>query len=125
MSGGYSLVVAHWLLTATIFLLQSTGFSCRARASLVVEHGLLLLQSTGFSCRAQAFKPSAFRFQQLWNVGSVVVAPGALRCRLRSCGPQTQLLHSMWDLPGSGIEPVSPALAGGFFTAEPPWKAQV
>ena len=24
------------------------------------------------------------------------------------------------DLPGLGIEPVSPALAGGFFTTEPP-----
>ena len=24
--------------------------------------------------------------------------------------------HSMWDLPGPGIEPVSPALAGGFLT---------
>ena len=24
------------------------------------------------------------------------------------------------DIPGPGIEPVSPALAGGFFTAEPP-----
>ena len=28
----------------------------------------------------------------------------------------------MWDLPGPGIEPVSPALAGGFFTAKPPGK---
>jgi len=28
----------------------------------------------------------------------------------------------MWDLPGSGIEPVSPALAGGFSTTEPPGK---
>ena len=26
------------------------------------------------------------------------------------------------DLPDSGIEPVSPALAGGFFTTEPPGK---
>ena len=26
----------------------------------------------------------------------------------------------VWDLPGSGIDPVSPALAGGFFTTEPP-----
>ena len=26
------------------------------------------------------------------------------------------------DLPGSGIELVSPALSGGFFTAEPPGK---
>ena len=31
----------------------------------------------------------------------------------------------MWDLPGSGIEPVSPALAGGFFTTEPPGKPAV
>ena len=29
---------------------------------------------------------------------------------------------SMWDLPGSGMEPVSPALAGEFFTTEPPEK---
>ena len=28
----------------------------------------------------------------------------------------------MRDLPGPGIEPVSPALAGGFFTTEPPEK---
>ena len=27
-----------------------------------------------------------------------------------------------WDLPRSGIEPMSPALAGGFFTTEPPGK---
>ena len=30
---------------------------------------------------------------------------------------------SMWDLPGPGIEPMSPALAGGFFTTEPPGKS--
>ena len=28
------------------------------------------------------------------------------------------------DLPDPGIEPKSPALAGGFFTTEPPGKAQ-
>ena len=28
----------------------------------------------------------------------------------------------MWDLPGPGIEPVSPALAGGFSTTAPPGK---
>ena len=26
----------------------------------------------------------------------------------------------MWDLPGPGLEPVSPALAGGFLTIAPP-----
>ena len=29
---------------------------------------------------------------------------------------------SLGDLPDPGIEPVSPALAGGFFTTEPPGK---
>ena len=28
----------------------------------------------------------------------------------------------MWDLPRSGIEPMSPALAGRFFATEPPGK---
>ena len=31
--------------------------------------------------------------------------------RLNSCGTQALLLRGMWDLPGPGIEPVSPALA--------------
>ena len=31
----------------------------------------------------------------------------------------------MWGLPGSGIEPVSPALAGRFFTPGPPGKPVV
>ena len=46
----------------------------------------------------------------------------ALEHRLNSCGSQAQLLRGMWDLPGSGIELVSLALAGGFFTTEPPGK---
>ena len=29
----------------------------------------------------------------------------------------------MWDLPGPGLEPVSPALAGRFLTTEPPGKS--
>ena len=30
----------------------------------------------------------------------------------------------MWDLPGPEIEPVSPALAGGFLTTAPPRKSK-
>ena len=30
----------------------------------------------------------------------------------------------MWDPPGPGLEPVSPALAGGFLTTVPPAKSQ-
>ena len=42
--------------------------------------------------------------------------------RLSSCGSRAQLLRGMWDLPRSGLEPVSPALAGRFSTAAPPGK---
>ena len=34
-----------------------------------------------------------------------------------------QAFLSPGDLPNPGIEPVSPALAGGFFTTEPPGKS--
>ena len=39
----------------------------------------------------------------LWSTDSELM--------LSSYGTQAQLLHSMWDPPGPGIEPVSPALA--------------
>ena len=41
--------------------------------------------------------------------------------RLSSGGPQAQLLHSVWNLSGSGIKPVSPAWADGFL---PPGKSK-
>ena len=31
----------------------------------------------------------------------------------------------MWNVPGPEIEPMSPALAGGFLTARPPGKGKV
>ena len=43
--------------------------------------------------------------------------------RLSSCDARAQLLRSMWDLPGPGLESVSPALAGGFLTPAPPRKS--
>ena len=42
--------------------------------------------------------------------------------RLSSCGSRAQSLRGMWDLPGPGLEPVSPALAGRLSTAAPPGK---
>ena len=46
----------------------------------------------------------------------------ALKHRLYSCGTWAQLLRGLWDLPGPGIKPVFPALAGEFFTTEPAGK---
>ena len=42
--------------------------------------------------------------------------------RLSNCGSWAQLLRSMWDLPGPGLEPVFPALAGRLSTTAPPGK---
>ena len=35
------------------------------------------------------------------------------------------MLRGMWDLPGPGLEPLSPALAGGFLTTAPPGRPLV
>ena len=66
------------------------------------------------------------------TIAASVVAEHRLQTRrLSNCGsrpqlpqlPQLlQLLHSMWDLPGPGLKPVSPALAGTFSTTAPPGK---
>ena len=37
-------------------------------------------------------------------------------------GARAYLLCSMWDLPGTGLKPMSLALAGGFLTTAPPGK---
>ena len=46
-------------------------------------------------------------------------------CSSVVAAPRPILSHGMWDLPGPGIEPVSPALAGRFLTTQPPGKSLV
>ena len=50
---------------------------------------------------------------------------GSRACGLSSCGAWASLLCGMWDLPGSGIEPVFSGLAGGFLTTRPPGKPEL
>ena len=42
-----------------------------------------------------------------------------------SCGARVQLPRVMWNLPGPGIKPVFPALAGRFLTTGPPEKSSL
>ena len=56
---------------------------------------------------------------------SLVVEHRLQTRRLSSCGSWAQLLRGMWDLPGTGHEPMSPALAGGFLTTAPPGKPKI
>ena len=55
-------------------------------------------------------------------VASLVAEHKPQTRRLSSCDPRVQLLRGMWDPPRPGLEPVSPALAGGFLTTAPPGK---
>ena len=87
-------------------LLLHTGFLQLRRAGATLHCGVQPSHCGGFSCcRARA----------LGTWASVVVARG-----LGSCGSRAQLLRGMWYLPGPGLEPVSPALAGIFLTTVPP-----
>ena len=93
----------HWVFIA------ARGLSLVAvRGGYSSLRWLLLLQSTG--SRHTGFSSCASR---------------ALEHRLSSCSARAQLLRGMWDLPGPGNEPVSPALAGRLPTTVPPGKPKL
>ena len=78
-----------------------------------------------FHCGVQALRCGTRASFQLWCVG-----PRA--CRLSSCGVQGSRAHRFSCpvacgilVPQPGIEPVSPALEGGFLTTGPPGKSHV
>ena len=49
----------------------------------------------------------------------------ALRCAgFRSCDTRAGLVQGMWFLPGPGIEPMPPALPGGFLSSVLPRKSR-
>ena len=57
------------------------------------------------------------------TIAASLVAEHRLQTRrLSNCGSRAQLIRGMWDLPRPGLEPVSPAMAGGFSTTAPPGK---
>ena len=65
---------------------------------------------------------TAFSLWCLWCLGFSSCGSQALEHRLDSCGVWAALLRGTWDLLGSGIKSIFPALTGRFFTTEPPRK---
>ena len=104
--------------------------------AFVAAHRLSLVAASGATlhCGAQASHCSGFSYcgaRALGARASVVVARGLSSCgsralerRLSSCGARALLLRGMWDLPRSGLEPMSPALAGRFLTTAQAGKPQ-
>ena len=126
-----------FLIYLFILFLAALGLCCCTRAfSSCGEQGLLFVAVRGLLTAVASLVAEhghqARGLQQLWHVGSVVVARGLSSCgsralerKLSSCGTRAQLLCGKWDLPGPGLEPVSPASAGGFLTTEPPGKSRI
>ena len=87
-------------------------------------------------CRAQASHCGGFSSCAAWALGtwtSAVAARGLISCGSQaleltgssSCGAQALVARSMWNLPGPGIEPVSPALASAVLVTVPPGKSNI
>ena len=120
LSSFFLWIVLFWL--CWISVAEWLSPSCRERELLYLRcsgfslQWLLLLQSRALGRGAEASVAVA---HGLNGWGS-----GALEHRVSSWGAQASLLCGMWELPGPGIEPVSPALAGRFFSNEPPGKTK-
>ena len=98
-----------FLFGCVVSSLLRTGFLQLQRAGPTLCCSVRASHCSGFSCcGARALGARA----------SVVVER-----RLSSCGARAQLLCGMWDLLRPGIDPMSPALAGGFLTTAPPGKS--
>ena len=110
-----SLWILHIIYIFIFKFLAVLGLRCSARSfSNCGEQGLLFVVAHGpltvlASLVAEHGAPS--------TQASVVAAH-----RLSSCGARAQLLRGMWDPPGPGLKPMSPALAGEFSTTAPPGK---
>ena len=98
-----------------LFIFGCVGSSVHARAfSSCGKWGPLFIVVRG---------PLFIAVRKPFTIAAPPVAGHRLQTRrLSSCGSWAQPLRGMWDLPRPGLEPVSPALAGGFSTTAPPGK---
>ena len=83
--------------------------------SLVAVNGAALVAVRGL-CAAVAALTVEHRLKDVW--ASVIAA-----CRLQQLWLVGLLPCGVCDFPESGMEPVSPVLAGGFLTIGPPGKS--
>ena len=105
----------HWVVVALCRL------SLVAVSGGTLHCGVSASHCSDFSCCG---------VQALGTWASVVAAWGLSSCSLqaldhglKSCAAQAHFLCSMWNLPGSGIKPVSPALTGRFSSTAPLGKS--
>ena len=118
----YFHVIKHFPLKGSV-LCQSEAFL----APILCLFVLLILRIIFFWLCWVFFAAHGLSLVLVSRGCTLVVAHGlricssrALEQRLNSWCTRAWLLCGIWDLPRSGIEPASPALAGGFLIPEPP-----
>ena len=116
----YIYLFIYLFIYLLIYLWLCWVFVAVRRLSLVVASGgYSLLWCAGFSVQWRLLlRSTGSRHEGFSSCGS-----WALERRLGSCGTRAQLLRGMQDLPGPELEPMSPALAGGFLTTAPSGKS--
>ena len=120
-----------WTLSFLLWICDTTlsWVSSYFSFFLKIIYLFLFLAALGLNCCA------SFSLVAVSGGYSPVVVPGfslqwllllrstSSRAQFSSCGTQAWLLHSMWNLPRPGTEPMSPAKAGRFLTTGPPGKS--
>ena len=114
---------AHVVLSCFFFLIYFWQHS-----SLLLRSGFLWFRSWEGSSLLQctACPCGTFSSCGAWALGRAGLSrcgSQAVACGLSGFGTWARLLSSMWDLPGPGIEPVSPASASGILFTIPPGKS--
>ena len=112
---------AFYIKNIYLFIYRCAGspllhgvFSSCCKQGLLSSCGALASNCSGFSCcRARSLGCTGFSICGARGLSSC--GSWALEHRLNSCDPWALLLCGTWDLPRSGIELVSPALASGLF----------
>ena len=95
-----------YLFICFYFWLHWVFVAARGLSLVAASRGYSSLRCAGFS---------------LWWL-LLLQSTGSRRTGFSSCGSQAQLLRGIWDLPGPGLKPMSPALAGRFLTTVPTGK---
>ena len=115
-------VLQYFLIILFIYLLFLAVLGLHCHLDFFSSCGKQELLSSNVRELLIARVLSGCRAWALEHMGFYSCRSQALKHRLSSCGARAALLHSVWRPPGPGVEPMSPALAGRFFTTEPPGR---
>ena len=106
-------IIIYLFIGCTMSSLLCVDFLSLGQARAALDCRVRAFLCYGVSLRSMGYQCTGF---SSWSAGTLWLWFVNSRAWLSSRGTQAQLLQGMWDLPGPGIEPASPALASGFFT---------